>query len=99
MRGYRIDLTCPRCGGDVEPVTEGLPFAGTEVSAICRCTECRKEFQVHVMLRPVAAHNAVVCGTDSGYQRHVRAHTVACDPCLRAHSEYVQIHKPLVGVS
>ena len=35
----------------------------------------------------IPAPSRVECGTNSGYQRHMREGTLACDPCLEAHAE------------
>jgi transcriptional regulator with XRE-family HTH domain len=52
---------------------------------------------VAASLVPVAA----ACGTDSGYNRHRRLGTVACDPCIKAHADYQvgYLHRRRLGVS
>lgn len=57
MRGYEVNVTCPACGADVEPVTEGRVIhnkrgAGTETRAIMRCSECSptREYVLDVFL-------------------------------------------------
>lgn len=38
---YSIVLTCPRCGSQLDSVTEGRPTEnGTDIRAICECPEC-----------------------------------------------------------
>jgi hypothetical protein len=53
--GYLLPLTCQNCGAPLEHVASGRVYAGTEGSAIAKCTGtgCRREWQVHVSLRPV----------------------------------------------
>lgn len=93
--GYHIGVTCGGCGADLEPVTEGKVIhnaekAGTETSAIARCSECRRDWHLWVRLVGVAGRReGSACGeaiaTVAGYQRHVRAGQPACEECLRTH--------------
>lgn len=50
---FEIHLTCPRCGGQVEPIAEGRPTqSGTQIQAIVRCPACRNHrFQLIALLR------------------------------------------------
>jgi uncharacterized protein with PIN domain len=50
---YTLSISCPHCGKPLEHVASGRVYAGTECSAIARCTGCRRQWQVHVALRPV----------------------------------------------
>lgn len=50
--GYWFTLTCPVCGGPVDHVADGRPIAGTEASAVCRCTSCRHHWHLLVTARP-----------------------------------------------
>lgn len=92
---YQMAVTCAHCGGDLSPVTEGKVIhnamqAGTETSAIARCAECRREWHLWVRLQPVAAgRDESACGTNAGYQRHLRAKEPTCDKCERAHGLYL----------
>ena len=38
------------------------------------------------------------CGTPSGYQKHYRERTLACEPCLKAHAEAVARYKKARGL-
>ena len=58
MTGYRVPLTCLHCGGPIVAVTESRVFAGSECSAVCRCTNCGRQWQVLVQLRPVLSARA-----------------------------------------
>ena len=53
MKGYVVPLTCPHCGADCEPVARSEPKRKlvTEVSAVARCTGCRRSWAVLVQLR------------------------------------------------
>lgn len=55
---YGLPLTCLHCGGAVAGVAESRVFAGSECSAICRCTTCGRQWQVLVQLRPVLSARA-----------------------------------------
>jgi len=92
VNGYRFALDCIRCGGVLVPVTSSKTF-GTETSAIARCSSCKSQYQVTVILRPMAWRpednrslvEVAACGTEAGHQRHRRAGEEPCDACRRAH--------------
>lgn len=94
MSDLTLILTCRRCGADVVPVTIGRPYAGSEISAVVRCSECPAEWHVTALLRPVVdqrkeypSRGAVVgCGTEAGRQAHYRRGEPACDACKAAHA-------------
>lgn len=51
---YEVHLTCPHCGGLVEPVAEGKPTGGgSHVQAIVRCAaRCMdRRYQLIALLR------------------------------------------------
>ena len=51
---YELHLCCPKCGGPVRPITEGVPTgSGSQVQAIVQCSEpcSRHRFQVIALLR------------------------------------------------
>lgn len=52
--GYAMPLSCPRCGSTMDHGASSVPYAGTEASAIARCSAdgCHLEFQVIVHVRP-----------------------------------------------
>lgn len=54
MNGYLLPLTCPRCGGELDAVVSSRVNAATACSAVSKCSECSREWQVLVALRPVA---------------------------------------------
>jgi transposase-like protein len=49
MNRLSVDVTCPRCGGDVDFVTNGRPV-GNEARAVIHCPPCRHDYVVCVML-------------------------------------------------
>ena len=40
---WHFALTCPRCGGDVQPVTVGVSN-GWEARAVAHCDPCRQTY-------------------------------------------------------
>lgn len=84
MTGYLVPVTCHRCGGELEPVTEGRVIGDREVSAICRCVDCGTEWHLHVSLLP--ANTGAAHGSTAGYAKHRRHGEEACDECKRAHA-------------
>lgn len=67
MNGVVAVVTCPTCGGDLEPVNTSRPLARS-MTMIVRCTECGTEEGVHVQLVPLRATN------ESGAARRQRAY-------------------------
>lgn len=65
ISGYRLNLTCARCGAPVVHVADGRPVAGTEASAIADCAGCGSTWQILVHLRRVMS--------SEGNDRRVRA--------------------------
>lgn len=53
MIGYLLPVGCPRCGGELDAVCSSKVNATTACSAISKCSECSREWQVSVILRPV----------------------------------------------
>jgi len=53
MRAYRMELACPRCGGELDHVVSSKVNALTACSAVSKCSSCSREWQVLVALRPV----------------------------------------------
>jgi hypothetical protein len=45
-----------------------------------------------------AAETVAVCGTRSGYQKHVREDTSPCTPCRIANREYMRKYRERPGV-
>lgn len=93
--GYRIDLTCPRCGAPVEHVTNSAPN-GYEQRAIVQCTECPTEALVTVTLVALAGDDdrrvtLARHGTEAGYRQHRRRGEVPCGACKKAHTVYNKI--------
>lgn len=89
MVGYRLELTCAHCAGELVPESEGRPIGGgLELRAVARCSECGRRFVIVVRMLEVQREGEVSCGTDAGYQRHCRRGEKACDACLDAHRLY-----------
>ena len=59
VTGYWFAVTCPNCGGAVTHVADGRPIAGTEASAVCRCSRCRRHWHVLTTVRPVIQPESV----------------------------------------
>lgn len=51
MTGYRFDLACPSCGGELAHLADGKPVAGTWVTAAAKCTVCRREVLITATVR------------------------------------------------
>lgn len=49
MRGYVIELTCPRCGGELQHVNEAVH--ASRAVGVALCTNCNVEWAVEVNLR------------------------------------------------
>lgn len=98
MSGYSFALTCPNCGHDTAPLAGGRPIGGAEVNAVCRCSHCGSEWNIHVRLFPVRlAPDENTHGTDAAYTRHRRAGERPCPLCMDAHAA-ANAH-PLVGAA
>lgn len=54
MNGYLLPVACPRCGGELDAVLSSKVNATTACSAVSKCSECSREWQVLVALRPVS---------------------------------------------
>ncbi len=52
MKGYKIDATCPRCGGDMEH-RDSDPLSDTRSSCEAWCGECLIVWRVDVVLTAV----------------------------------------------
>lgn len=50
---WRIHITCPRCGGEVEPVTESAanPSLCVETATLVRCRPCHDAFVIRVQMK------------------------------------------------
>ena len=59
VTGYWFALTCPHCDSEVDHVADGRPIAGTEASAVCRCSKCRRHWHVLTTVRPVIQPESV----------------------------------------
>lgn len=105
MTGTRwsFHATCPRCGGDLTPVTRSEANATLNIrsSAIADCPACRMEWLLTAQLAPcrdgklapaglgaVNAATGFTHGTRSGAMRHRKHGEKPCDDCRRAENEY-----------
>ena len=56
MSGYRLEVTCPCCGGPLDHVTTSKPFRAdnaewtASISAITRCPERHGTWQIRVSM-------------------------------------------------
>ena len=91
MSTLTIEVHCPRCGGDVERVTQSKNGFGARIVAKCvGKRSCRYEFVVNldvIYARTNEDGEPTKCGTEGGFMRHKRANENACDQCRRAHVE------------
>lgn len=65
--GYRFDLTCPRCGGDVTHCADGRPQGGTFTSCLFACLTCMRQYQIRVHIQLV---NTKAMNNDAAGRRH-----------------------------
>jgi hypothetical protein len=56
-----------------------------EASAVAHCRHCRTGYQVLVHLRPLRSDAKAGCGTEAGYQLHIRPRERPCEGCADAH--------------
>lgn len=92
MRHVCHDLTCPYCGSELDHGTQLQLTPSRAVDTLtCRHRECRRQW---VYLRELAlASRNNGCGTDAGYQQHLRNAEPPCDPCRAAHAEQARRHR------
>lgn len=55
--GYRFEITCAKCGGQVEHVASGKP-ASTETRAVVKCTKCSATWVLLVSMLLTRSHLA-----------------------------------------
>lgn len=86
MRAVTHALTCPHCGGTLQPgrQLEQHPSRAVDTFA-CLHRECRREWAYVRQLALIRRNNG--CGTGAGYQQHRRNGETPCDPCRAAHAE------------
>lgn len=51
MTGYRFDVDCAECGGELQHVNGAAP-TGSHAVAVAECKGCRRQWLVQVFLRP-----------------------------------------------
>ena len=59
VTGYWFALTCPHFVSEVDHVAHGRPIAGTEASAVCQRSRCRRHWHVLTTARPAIAPESV----------------------------------------
>lgn len=57
MNGYQFGLSCPECAGPLVHVNASKVNGRSECSAVAGCVSCRREFSVHVQVRPMPRHS------------------------------------------
>ena len=91
--------------GKANPLT--IPTLQAQVADLLRERESLKR-TLNALTNQVKALNAVpvnarrseaVCGTYSGYQKHLRDKTPACYPCKAARAEYTRNYRKLRAVA
>ena len=91
--------------GKAQPLT--IPTLQAQVGDLLRERESLKR-TIAALTRQVKALNAVpvnarrseaVCGTYSGYQKHLRDKSTACYPCKAARAEYTRNYRKLRAVA
>lgn len=58
MTGYRLELSCPQCGSEVDHVTSSVASGG-DARAVCKCSRCSREWLVTVYLRAAPVPEAI----------------------------------------
>lgn len=81
MNGYWVDVTCPTCGGTLEPVDE-QQFGGTHVEGVMLCHGCADVFVAVMRLYRRAPQGD--CGTVHGWMGHKGRKEPACFACAMA---------------
>jgi hypothetical protein len=110
MTAYQVDVTCPRCGGDVDHVTANRPHPTLTLTArtVCRCPDCRVEWLLVLELSEAdrrvptpgehfdraPAGQRAPCGTEKGYHAHLRRSEPTCVQCREAHRIHVAARTP-----
>jgi len=91
---WQFEHVCPLCAGDTAAVTTSSA-AGNQIRAVSRCLTCDAEWLLTVALEMHAAPTPVgiVCGSESGYQRHRTNGEKPCDQCRAAHAAHFQARK------
>ena len=89
---FTIPIRCPMCESPVVLINKRS--LKSEMVAQVRCDgeingsqSCRYEFLVRAYIAPVSRTEDFEpsrCGTNAGYQRHMRAGEKACTPCMNA---------------
>lgn len=90
---YTVSIRCPYCKSPVK--AENQRVTRSEIVALLKCTwrGCGHELAMRVQLGAVNVdhlHDPTKCGSQAGYQRHIRRGEQACEDCLRAHSQAQQ---------
>ena len=56
MTSYRFEVSCQRCGGDVEHVN-ATPATSVHAVAVCRCVSCDRQWELYLTMTPHAARD------------------------------------------
>ena len=90
-----IEASCLRCDVELVHVTTGKVIGNREVSVILTCPKCHLDHHLYVCLDAVTSRVNLagkriltMCGTNAGYNTHVRNGQEACPDCLSAHQAY-----------
>lgn len=88
---YHLSITCPRCAGQLDSVTESRPSLNS-TSAIAVCTNCRREITIYVQVC-LKERTAIIHGTPRGYHHHVQEGTDPCVECRAAKAQQMMDYK------
>ena len=87
-RGTRLDFPLD-CRGRYGGGDDRHRYRGEPVCLKCKAV--KKDINARRRsgrpLPKVPVTSRIKCGTNSGYQKHMRDRTPPCDPCLEAHAE------------
>lgn len=86
---FVVAVTCPFCEGRLREVNIGKPAeGGTELNAVVRCTNCRREWGIHLRMMRVGtfADDGTIHGTPTALKSHIDAGEVPCLSCLEYRS-------------
>lgn len=102
MTAYSLQVTCPRCGSDVELITSSQGWR-QQHKAVVKCLNtgkgkaaCRYQFiiSVDIIHAQVSEEGeAMRCGEDSGYAAHRRRGEQPCVACIVAHNDKAVAYK------
>lgn len=65
---YRLTVSCPACGADVEHIN-GTPPSVAHAVAVAACSDCSREWELYVTLRPLGRRRPEATDWKRGRQK------------------------------